>query len=90
MPNAFTPNNDGKNDVFKAVTYNLQEFSMRVYDRWGLLMYSTDNPNDGWDGTYKNNPAQMDVYVYKIEYSFLKETGQSDSESVVGTVTLIR
>jgi len=90
VPNAFTPNGDGKNDLFPSINYNLTSYQLDIYDRWGLKLFSTDNPKEGWDGTYMGGKVQVDVYVYKISYSFLKSNGDERNDNVVGTVTLVR
>jgi len=68
VPNAFTPNGDGKNDVFLAYGNEIESFNMNVYDRWGNLIFTSDNIQTGWDGRASDgsNIAQQDVYVYKI------------------------
>ena len=67
MPNAFTPGNDGINDVFRippATTLSLKEFA--VYDRWGTKLFSTINKETGWDGTFNGKKQRPGVYVYYI------------------------
>lgn len=68
MPNAFTPNGDGKNDVLYAYGNEISEFSMQLFDRWGNLIFTSSSIEDGWDGRASNGSeiAQQDVYVYKI------------------------
>lgn len=68
VPNAFTPNGDGKNDVLYAYGNEITEFSMQLYDRWGNLIFTSHNINEGWDGHARDGSdvAQQDVYVYKI------------------------
>ncbi|MFZ4399467.1 MAG: gliding motility-associated C-terminal domain-containing protein [Bacteroidales bacterium] len=76
IPNSFTPNGDGVNDVFTPKGYNVDagKFEMYIYNRWGNLVYSTKNWNgessDPWNGTYNNSGKLNDVldgvYVYKI------------------------
>ena len=70
MPNAFTPNGDGKNDVFRippAASIDLEVFS--IYDRWGNKIFSTKNISQGWDGTIKGTQQATGVYVYMIKGS---------------------
>lgn len=95
VPNAFTPDGNGRNDVFKPYTngYTLTRYEFYVYDRWGLKIFETTDPEKGWDGTvnywYQGSKiAQADVYVWKVIF----ETGKKSNvpESQVGTVTLIR
>lgn len=68
VPNAFTPNDDGKNDVFYAYGNEIKDFNMQLFDRWGNLIYTSNDIGEGWDGRANNGSgiAQMDVYVYKI------------------------
>jgi len=67
VPNAFTPNADGRNEIFKVVTYGIKEFEAAIYDRWGLLVYKWNDAEGGWDGTYKGNDVQEDVFVWEIK-----------------------
>jgi len=87
IPNAFSPNNDGVNDIFKAYSHKIETFHMDIFDRWGQLVYTTDNINKGWDGLYKGSPAQIDVYVWRVSY--IKIHSDRTTERV-GTVTLVR
>ncbi len=86
IPEAYTPNEDGHNDVFMAYGTNIKTFEMYVYDRWGNLIYSSDDINKGWDGKLNGNKLQEDVYVYKIKYSDYKDRKKGKN----GRVTLIR
>lgn len=71
MPNAFTPNDDGKNDLFRPVFSLLPEnFEMRIYDRNGIMVFQSKNPMEGWDGRIRNGEkAPGGVYVYHIQYT---------------------
>lgn len=68
IPNTFTPNKDNKNDVFYAHSYLLKNFKMDIFDRWGNHIFHSEDINHGWDGSFKGNQQQEDVYVWKIEY----------------------
>ncbi|MBS1510228.1 MAG: gliding motility-associated C-terminal domain-containing protein [Bacteroidetes bacterium] len=69
MPNAFTPNHDGNNDVLRATNADLaKEFSLKIYNRYGVLLFSTTNPLQGWDGTYKGVKAETGTYVWQLSY----------------------
>jgi gliding motility-associated-like protein len=92
IPNSFTPNGDGQNDVFyprgKGVK-NVNTF--RIYNRWGELVYERDNidvndPSVGWDGSYKGNPPRPDVYVYLIE----ADCSAGDPIHIKGDITIIK
>ncbi|RZJ88671.1 MAG: gliding motility-associated C-terminal domain-containing protein [Chryseobacterium sp.] len=87
IPTAFTPNNDGHNDVFKMVNITDETLlEMRVFNRWGTVVFATNNISSGWDGKYKGQDQPMAVYGYaiKIRYS------DGAEEVYKGTVTLIR
>ncbi|MFM7023936.1 MAG: T9SS type B sorting domain-containing protein [Flavobacteriales bacterium] len=68
VPNAFTPNGDNVNDVFYFRSISVDDFEMMIFDRWGELLFTSNDINTGWDGTYKNRPVQMDTYVWKVRY----------------------
>jgi gliding motility-associated-like protein len=86
MPSAFTPNADGKNDVFRippTATLKLEEFS--IYDRWGTKIFSTKNVSEGWDGRIKGILQTTGVYVYII-----KGTNEKGRIFLNGSFILIR
>jgi gliding motility-associated-like protein len=70
VPNAFTPNNDGNNDIFlpKGIGFEEGRFLMLIFDRWGQEIFKTEDINQGWDGSVKGNAivAEQGVYAYKI------------------------
>ena len=75
VPNAFTPNNDGKNDVFKPYAYNIDEhnYSLTIYDRTGQIVFRTTDLSEGWNGTMQNNGSKImpvGTYTYRIKASF--------------------
>ncbi|HVA99613.1 MAG TPA: PKD domain-containing protein, partial [Bacteroidia bacterium] len=90
VPNAFTPNGDGLNDVFIAKGFGLDPdgFKMYIFDRWGNLIFNTNNINQGWDGHANKGAkiAQEDVYVWKI---IVKDVFGS-THQYIGKVTLVR
>lgn len=63
IPNAFTPNNDGKNDVFKVRGKYINNVEMSIYNRWGELLFYSPNATEGWDGTFQNENAPEGVYT---------------------------
>lgn len=89
VPNAFTPNGDGLNDIFipKGLGFKPESFEMSIYDRWGNLMYRTGDPVKGWDGTVKGVLAPSDVYVYKIK---VVSATKGVKKEAVGHVTLYK
>jgi gliding motility-associated-like protein len=86
VPNAFTPNRDGVNDTFRAFGTLIKSFKMEIFDRWGQLIFETEELGRGWDGTFKGEKVMRDVYVWKI-YA----TDFFDAEHVkIGHVTVVR
>jgi gliding motility-associated-like protein/uncharacterized repeat protein (TIGR01451 family) len=86
IPNAFTPNGDGANDVFRVVAHEGSEVisSLEIYDRWGEKVYENQG-NAYWDGTIDGQPAPSDVYVYIVKVTCGELVGKR-----VGDVTLLR
>ena len=66
VPNVFTPNGDGTNDEFRVVYRSIKEFHIWVYNRWGKLVYKSDDPAKGWDGNINGRPASVGAYYYVI------------------------
>ncbi len=66
IPNAFTPNDDGKNDFFFGDGVGIKDYEMWVYDRWGENIFYSANMENGWDGSYKGAPVEAGLYVYKF------------------------
>ncbi|MCG2617058.1 gliding motility-associated C-terminal domain-containing protein [Terrimonas sp. NA20] len=86
IPNAFTPNNDGKNDTFKPYGSSIKSIEMRVFNQWGELVYQTTDVNKGWDGIYKGKAQPVGVYPYGVKVTFLDNTTVTKR----GTVNLVR
>jgi gliding motility-associated-like protein len=68
VPNAFTPNGDGDNDIFRAYGVNVNGFEMKIFNRWGEMIFASEDIEIGWDGTYKGSPLQAEVYTVVIYY----------------------
>ncbi|TVR38739.1 MAG: gliding motility-associated C-terminal domain-containing protein [Cryomorphaceae bacterium] len=66
VPNAFSPNGDGVNDIFKAVGSEIEEFHMRIFNRWGELVFESFDINDGWDGSVNRHYVAPAVFVWEI------------------------
>jgi len=90
IPNVFSPNNDGINDHFfprQLLSANLSGFSMKIFNRWGQLIYETNRIDGrGWDGKFNEKPQPQGVYVYLIEAVI----GNKYPESYQGNITLLR
>lgn len=86
VPNVFTPNKDEINDIFRVEGFGVDEFELLIFDRWGLLIYKSNDINEGWNGTVNSRNAQIDVYVYKVTY---KGIGTS-TKNKIGHISLLR
>jgi gliding motility-associated-like protein len=101
VPNSFSPNEDGVNDFLKVLTnvdadnnYSngfieggaIAEIDFRVYNRYGLLVFRTSDPHEGWDGTFKGKPENPATFVYTVDYRLVN----GRSSSLKGNVTLFR
>lgn len=87
MPNAFSPNGDGINDVFMIGNFGYHKLSeFRIFNRWGEEIFNTTNPSQGWNGLHKGQPADMGIYHYYIR---LYNTG-GEEKVFRGSVTLVR
>ena len=94
VPNAFTPNNDGLNDLLK-VEYSLgigADFNFKIFNRWGKLMFETNDKNKGWDGRDSSGLLQeMDGYSYLLAYNYIDPlTSELKSIKKTGSVILFR
>ncbi len=88
IPDAFSPNGDGKNETFQPVGQYIKSFEMYIFDRWGMQLYHTTDINQGWTGKVKGGSAiqQEDTYVYKIYVT----DSRNKAHSYVGNVTLLK
>ena len=88
LPNAFTPNGDGRNDTFRPLhACQMTNFEMNIYDRYGELVFRSFNPDLGWDGTFHGKKASPGAFVWMVHY-FSTETKQPVFRK--GTVMVIR
>jgi len=87
LPTAFTPNGDGRNDIFRLVTQGHQEvINFRIVNRWGQTVFETVNQLKGWDGTLNGQPQEMGTYMYFLRY----KCADGNTYEKQGDVTLIR
>lgn len=87
IPDVFSPNGDGINDFFYIQHNGVSEFEFIVFDRWGGIVYKTDNPDFKWDGSSSGNILTSGNYLYSTRYKFFKE---SEFESKKGYITLLK
>jgi len=88
IPNSFTPNGDGINDIFSVVSHDLLEFDIKIFNRWGEMVYQSNDPAAGWAGGHKGgeyfSPDGVYTYVARIKgYN-------TDAQEFAGSITLIR
>lgn len=86
IPNAFTPNGDGLNDLFIIRNPFLSQVDLAIYDRWGDAVFRTSDINIGWDGTKGGNPLEMGAYIYVLD----AVTEEGEQITRTGTITLLR
>jgi gliding motility-associated-like protein len=89
VPNLFSPNGDGINDVLHIYGWSVDEVDFRIYDRWGELIFQSSDPNLstwGWDGTYRGVELNSAVFVYTVEVTYMDGREQVQH----GNITLIR
>jgi gliding motility-associated-like protein len=86
VPNAFTPNGDGNNDIVYVHSENIKNLNFYVYDQWGELLFTSISQAQGWDGYYKGTQQPVGVYVYYVKA--IMNDGQQLTKK--GTITLLR
>ncbi|SEW30677.1 DUF7948 domain-containing protein [Chitinophaga arvensicola] len=84
VPNAFAPN--GKNNTFYVKAFGATKFNLKIFNRWGQLIFESSDPQIGWDGRFKGEVQPMDVYAYIVNLEFTDGTKGNRS----GSVTLLR
>ncbi len=90
LPNAFTPNNDDSNDIYQGVgtLENIGEFNMRIWDRYGDLIFETDDQFEGWNGRKNNSGTELPSGVYVVLVTY--ESAREGERQIQGYATLIR
>ncbi len=89
VPNSFTPNSDGLNDIFFAKGYGIVKFELNIFDRWGEKIFTSNDINEAWDGSYQNRKVKLcteDTYIWIINVTNVF----SKSKEFTGHVTLIK
>jgi len=85
IPQAFSPNGDGLNDTFGVVAESIGAFELSVFDRWGKLLFATNDPSENWDGRFQNELQPVGAYVYRVR----ADGGQSGTYFKEGTIMLV-
>ena len=86
VPNTFSPNSDGDNDIFTPKGINIIDYEMTIYNRWGEELYFTRNILGGWDGYFKGKVVPLGDYSYKINYL----DNRNNLQTIVGKINILR
>lgn len=89
-PTAFSPNNDQINDVFYFYGEDILSMKVEIYDRWGTILFTSHSQNEGWNGTYLNQPLDTGAYLWKAEIEGYRRNGKTFKEFYTGIVHLLR
>lgn len=92
IPNTFTPNGDDINDIFLPLGKSIATMQLLVFDRWGEQIFASDDPEMGWDGTYKGEFVKNDMYIWRLQYSFYtdKDGTIGPKQNQVGNIQVLR
>jgi len=74
VPNSFSPNGDGRNDVFKVYSNLAASMDLKIFNQWGELLFATSNLADGWDGKFKGKAQPSGVYIYAVRVKLIDGT----------------
>ncbi|MBK7967751.1 MAG: gliding motility-associated C-terminal domain-containing protein [Bacteroidetes bacterium] len=87
IPNAFTPNGDGKNDTFSVYGIGLNDADLVIFNRWGNAVFRTSNLNEAWDGKdhFSGGDCPVDVYIYNVKV----KNFNGETQEFTGRVTLL-
>jgi gliding motility-associated-like protein len=86
IPNSFTPNYDGLNDVFYVYGQSIIKFELNIYNRWNQKIYSSNDQLQGWDGVYKGEIVKNDTYMYILNYT----TANGRKHTKNGYITVLK
>lgn len=92
IPNAFSPDGDGINDTFKALvnTEDVVNYTLAVFDKWGQIVWETNDPTDRWDGKIRSTPAATGIYTWLITMELPYNTMNDGKYKINGTLMLFR
>lgn len=86
LPTAFSPNGDGENDVLYVRGAAIKTLNLKIFNRWGQLVFETNTQTKGWDGTFNGQPQPVEAYAYVLNATFIDGT----SKVLKGNITLLR
>jgi gliding motility-associated-like protein len=88
VPNAFSPDGDGLNDMFRPVSNNIRQYSLNIYSRYGELVFTSAQPDNGWDGTFQGESCPEGNYIYVIVYQ--SSFTPPENTTLTGNIVLVR
>jgi gliding motility-associated-like protein len=86
IPNAFSPNNDDKNEIFQCKATNITNFAMTIYSRWGNYVTTINNLEEGWDGKENGKIVQEDTYIYQVSFTDVF----NEEHQITGRVSVVK
>jgi gliding motility-associated-like protein len=86
LPTGFSPNGDGENDILYVRGAAIQTLDLKIYNRWGQMVFQTTDKAKGWDGTFNGQPCPVEAYGYVLTVSFI----DASSKTLKGNITLLR
>ncbi len=89
FPDAFTPNRDGKNELFLPKGLRIESYELTILDRWGNIVFQTNDLKEGWDGTLNGKKLPSGVYTFKAVYTGQRNRQQT-TESQMGSLLLMK
>ncbi|MEN8225784.1 MAG: gliding motility-associated C-terminal domain-containing protein [Bacteroidota bacterium] len=87
FPNSFTPNGDGLNDEFKPVYDHIYQYQLNIFNRWGEIIFETNNIGEGWDGNINGSKAPVGVYVFVVNYI---DNQDGSNRTIKGSVSVLK
>ncbi len=93
VPNAFSPNGDGQNDDFrpfiKTDNIKIENYDLRIFNRWGSLIFASQNPTDAWDGSFQGRPCETGVYIWTLKIQIMLN-GKMQIKELSGDIAIIK
>lgn len=89
-PNVFSPNNDGFNDNFQIFAFDIIDYHLTIFSRWGELVFESDDQSEFWDGSFKGKKVNNEVYVWQLELTGYREDGSIYSDAIGGSVLVLQ
>lgn len=86
VPSAFSPNGDGSNDILYVRGGAIETMNLKIFNRWGQMVFETSEMSKGWDGTFKGKPQDIDIFAYIIKATFINGTTTEET----GNISLLR